>query len=61
MGNVQPMGNNSEIAEHGTIFQKQLLAQEDIKGLEGIVIVHQEVAEQYKSVSLHPQKGQQWH
>ena len=59
MANVRPMGNNAEIAEHGTIFQGLLLAPEDTKGWEGVIEVHQGVEEQYKYAALQAQRGHQ--
>ena len=61
MANVRPMGNNAEIAEHGTIFQGQSLAPEDTKGWEGVIEVHQGVEEQYKCAALHTQGRHLWH
>ena len=57
MGNVQPMGNNAEIAGHGTIFQEQLLVQEDTRDLERVIRVNLEAAEQYKYAASHAQRG----
>ena len=59
MANVRPMGNNAEIAEHGTIFQGLLLAPEDTNGLEGVVEAHQGVEEQYKYAALQAQREHQ--
>ena len=61
MANVRPMGNNAGIAGHGTIFQEQLLAPEDTRGLERVVEVHQRVEEQYKYAALHTQGRHLWH
>ena len=60
-GNVQPMGNNAEIAGHGTIFQERLLVQEDTRGLERVIRDNLEVAEQYKYAALHAQREHRWH
>ena len=59
--NVRPMGNNAEIAEHGTTFLEQLLVPEDTKDLERVVKVHQGVEEQYKYAALQAQRGHQGH
>ena len=61
MGNVQLMGNNAEIAGHGTIFQERLLVQEDTRDSERVIRVNLEAAEQYKYVALHAQREHQWH
>ena len=60
-GNVQLMGNNVEIAGHGTTFQERLLVQEDTRDMEKVIKVNLEVAEQYKYAALHAQRGHRWH
>ena len=55
------MGNNAGIAGHGTIFQEQLLVQEDTRDLERVIKVNLEVAEQYKYADLHAQREHRWH